>query len=141
VRISGDWPRQLPDTDLTDGQSRRLREDVYRQLLLLSGVRAKRALVHWPSAKFDDVYRSSLEALAAADSYRPSEVGKLFKFFCEFGLGQGAKFDGLGEPTCAADYYFIGMAYVWGTTQGDDKLSVLLRWGGKTFLKLDLAQA
>jgi len=141
VGIDGDWPRHLPEADLTEAQQLRLREDVYRQLLLLCAVRLKPAIVPWANAKFGDVYRSSLEALAAAESYRPSEVGKLFKFVCDLGLGKTARFDGLGEPTCAADYYFIGMAYVWGTTKGDDTLGKLLRLGGNWILKMDFDRA
>jgi hypothetical protein len=61
------WWEHLPDPGLTSGQRERLREDVYRQLLLLAAVRVKTHL--WLGEV--SAAREALPPLDAANRFRP----------------------------------------------------------------------
>jgi tetratricopeptide (TPR) repeat protein len=116
-------------------------------------MRAKRGLTNLGDPKNADVYRSALEAVAAANRWKPSESARLIEVFCRVGLklGEIAKppLDslpavigrlgiGIGslsdlepakpiDPTCAADFYFLGIMHFWVSQRSGDAVSLFLK--------------
>ncbi|HEY2146340.1 MAG TPA: serine/threonine-protein kinase, partial [Pirellulales bacterium] len=147
------WFDDLPAEDLTPSQHERLQEEVFRQLLFLSAMRAKRGLTNLGDPKDADAYRSALDALAAANRWKPSESARLLEVFCRVGLklGEIAKppldslpaiigrlgmgigdLAGLGpakpiQPTCAADFYFLGIMHFWVSERSGDVVSLFFK--------------
>jgi hypothetical protein len=125
------WWEHLPADDLAVAQHDRLQEEVFRQLLFLAALRAKRGLIHLDDPQNSAAYRSALVAIDAANRWKLSESARLLAVYCRLrlGLGEIAK---LGqskpiEPTCAADYYFLGILYYWVSQMQDDAASVFLK--------------
>lgn len=147
------WFDDLPADDLTPSQHERLQEEVFRQLLFLSAMRAKRGLMSVGDPKNAEAYHSALDALAAANRWKPSESARLLDVFCRVGLklGEVAKppldslpaligrlgmgignLAGVGpakpiEPTCAADFYFLGIMHLWVSQMGSDGVNLFLK--------------
>ena len=147
------WFDDLPAEDLTPSQHERVQEEVFRQLLFLSAMRAKRGLTNLGDPKDVDAYRSALDALAAANRWKPSESARLLEVFCRVGLKLGeiakppldslpaiigrlgmgiGKFAGLGfakpiQPTCAADFYFLGIMHFWVSERSGDVVSLFFK--------------
>jgi tetratricopeptide (TPR) repeat protein/tRNA A-37 threonylcarbamoyl transferase component Bud32 len=111
-----EWWKDLPDQDLTAEQAERLREDVYHQLLLLAAVRAKRWTAKPGSPEMDGTLRAGLEAVRAANRYRPGSFsGSRMEAFGLLLLRQPARKGGpdlAREPTSATDYYFSGLLHL-----------------------------
>jgi tetratricopeptide (TPR) repeat protein len=125
------WFDDLPANELTPDQHDRLQEEVLRQLLFLAAMRAKRGLMNLGDPQHAAAYRSALEAIAAANRWKRSESARLTEVFCRVGLGIGdiAKF-GFSkpiEPSCAADYYFLGMMHFWVSQMQDNAISLFLK--------------
>jgi tetratricopeptide (TPR) repeat protein/tRNA A-37 threonylcarbamoyl transferase component Bud32 len=147
------WFDHLPADDLTPSQHERLQEEVFRQLLFLSAMRVQRGLMNLGDPKNADTYRSALDAVAAANRWKPSESARLLEVSCRVGLklAEIAKppFDslpavigrlgieignlaGIGqakpmEPTCAADFYFLGIIHFWVSQRSGDAASMFLK--------------
>ena len=128
------WWNALPAEDLSPAQLERLREDVFRELLLLASIRAKSALVDFGAADSAKVYREVLELSQRASAWRPSQSARVLEVFARVGLGPlealKLKMGPAIEPTSQADLYFVGLMQFWfGQTQQDavNKLLNLLR--------------
>jgi tetratricopeptide (TPR) repeat protein len=107
-----EWWKHLPDADLTEAQRGELREEVYHQLILLAIIRAKRGGQLFPRPAAAPFFESGLEAVTAANRYRPDsyaarrlEAGLLFLL----GRGDEIKPFAVQEPRTAADHYFLAM--------------------------------
>ena len=125
------WFDDLPANELTPDQHEQLQEEVLRQLLFLAAMRAKRGFMNPADAANAAAYRSALEALAAANRWKPSESARLIEVSCRLGLGirDIAKI-GVAkpiEPSCAADYYFLGLLHLWVSQTQDDAVSLFLK--------------
>ncbi len=128
------WPLHLPDLDLTDDQRRQLRNDVYRQFLLLAGVRAQAGVLNFGSRKLALVYRGALRAVAAARQFRPdSYVAGVVEAFCLLGLGQSSAVKPLKAraPQTAAGHYFTGMLHCWVALAPADPITRLFLSRGR----------
>lgn len=128
------WWNALPADDLTPAQLERLREDVFRELLLLASIRAKAALVDFGAADSANVYRDVLELSQRASAWRPSQSARVLEVFARVGLGPlealKLKLGPAIEPDSQADLYFVGLMQFWyGQVQQDavNKLLNLLR--------------
>lgn len=127
------WWNALPVDDLSPQQVERLREDVFRQLLLLGSIRAKSALVDFGAKDSAEIYREVLRISQKAAAWRPSQSARVLEVFARVGLGplEALKL-GLGpaiEPTSQADLYFVGLMQFWFGQQQDavSKLLNVLR--------------
>jgi serine/threonine protein kinase/Tfp pilus assembly protein PilF len=135
------WTEHLPDEDLTAKQRRRLRTEVYRQLLLLAGVRVQDAVTNFGQPQLAPVYRSCLAALAAARQYRnQSYAARVIELFCFAGLGQWKKVKPLAVrgPRTAVGYYFAGMLHSWIAAFPNDLVTGFALRRGEKLAGLDI---
>lgn len=130
---AAEWWNALPVDDLAPQQVERLREDVFRQLLLLGSIRAKSALVDFGAKDSAKTYQEVLSISQKAAAWRPSQSARVLEVFARVGLGplEALKL-GLGpsiEPTSQADLYFVGLMQFWFGQQQDavSKLLNVLR--------------
>src|SRR5262249_22196412 len=109
-----DWWDHLPDAELSDPQRVQLRNDAYRQLLYVAGIGALEGVSKHGSAQETPAVRAALEVLARAERFRPSRTGSILKLCGHSALGEWGQSRPLppGEPTGAADYYFLGLAHL-----------------------------
>jgi eukaryotic-like serine/threonine-protein kinase len=125
------WFDDLPASELTPDQHERLQEEVLRQLLFLAAMRAKHGFMNLTDPQNAAAYRSALEALTAANRWKPSESARLIAVFCRIGLGSRdiakAGFSKPIEPTCAADYYFLGILHLWVSQTQDEAVREFLK--------------
>jgi serine/threonine protein kinase/Flp pilus assembly protein TadD len=111
----GEWWNRLPDDDLTQAQRDRLREDVYHQLLLLAGVRAKRGLGKGWGLETEAAFRAALQAADAANRFRPeSYAGRRMEAFAHLVLVEPGQIrrNVVQEPNSATDYYVSGLLHL-----------------------------
>lgn len=127
------WWTVLPVEDLTPAQAERLREDVFRQLLLSGAIRAKDALVDFGAKDSALTYQEVLRLSQKAAAWRPSQSARVLEVFGRVGQGPMEALK-LGivpaiEPTSQADLYFVGLMQFWFGQQQDavTKLLTLLR--------------
>ncbi|HKD37517.1 MAG TPA: protein kinase [Pirellulales bacterium] len=146
------WFDELPADDLSPSQHERLQEEMFRQLLFLSAMRANRGLMILGDPKSGEAFRLALDALAAANRWKPSESARLLNVFSRVGLklSEVGKLpldsvaaviaqlgSGIGnlagfvrakpiEPTSAADFYFLGIVHLWVSERGGDVVSLVL---------------
>jgi tetratricopeptide (TPR) repeat protein len=116
------WVDHLPAADLAPAQQDRLREDAYRQLLLLAFNQAKLATIRrWDPDRADRL-RAALAALGRARRFRRSYAENIIEFWCQVMLGGLAKAPPLEErePRTATDYYFSGLMHFWLKQAPDD---------------------
>lgn len=134
-----EWWKHLPADDLSPDRHEQLRDDAYRQLLLLGALRAKRGLLNFGSPSVAEAYRSALETIQAAQAYRPSHAARFAEAFCWIGLGQSDKVGPILElePTSAADYYFVGIIHFWLAMLPDDPVSQFILGPYRTLGGLD----
>jgi tetratricopeptide (TPR) repeat protein/tRNA A-37 threonylcarbamoyl transferase component Bud32 len=126
------WWTALPDDDLLPAQKDRLRNDAYHQLLLLTLVRAKMAVLNFGKPAGAPAFRAALESVKLANGFRPdSYSGSRMEYFLHTALGQPARRKPLTvlEPGTASDYYFAGIAHLAATMVAPDPASqFLFRW-------------
>lgn len=140
-----DWPRaeNLQATDLSPDQLGRLREEVYRSLLFLAGVRTKAALMNLVSFRYDrSEFRSVLEVLALVRVYRPnSPTAYALERFCTQALGNPQpqrNADGVDSPV---DCFFLGIAHYWIHVASQDPVSRALVATMTRSMELDVKDA
>ena len=118
-----DWWTQLPIGDLSPIQVDRLRDDVYLQLLVVSGLRLKAVLheistitgaVKLAAGGFRDRLQSSLEAARLAERFRPADSARSCREMNNFLLAKpplkGPDLSNL-KPMNAADSYMLGVCF------------------------------
>jgi len=127
------WWTVLPVEDLTPAQAERLREDVFRQLLLSGAIRAKEALVDFGAKDSAATYQEVLRLAQKAAAWRPSQSARVLEVFGRVGQGPMEALK-LGivpavVPTSQADLYYVGLMQFWFGQQQDavTKLLTLLR--------------
>jgi tetratricopeptide (TPR) repeat protein len=138
------WWTRLPDQDLTSEQSRQLREDVFRELLLLAAIRAKRGLAEFGAADSAETYRDVLSIIARAEAFSPSQSARVLEVFAKIGLSPlNAAFllnKPAIEPDSQADLYFVGLMQYW-FGQSDDVTRLLKLLSPLTKMTFDNAAA
>jgi tetratricopeptide (TPR) repeat protein len=121
------WWEHLPARDLLEpAQVAQLQQEAYRQLLLLSGIRAKRARMNLGKSAAVDAYKRGLETVAVARRFRPDDrTGQILELFCHNGLGQTDRARPVppGEPQSAVDYYFMGVLHLFAHWMPDDPVT------------------
>jgi hypothetical protein len=123
------WWEHLPSDDLAQPQREQFREDAFRQLILLASLRAKRGLVNFGRPEAADAYRRALELIELTRRFRPTQSAQTLETFCRLGLGQlaGLRPQAPIEPSCPADFYFIGMMHFWVGAAQDDAVGLALK--------------
>ena len=112
----------LPLADLAKLQREQLREDAFRELLLLAGLEAKRGLMNFGNANATPAYHQALDTIEISRRLRATQSAQVLDVFCRLGLGKIFKLrpQKTVEPTCPADQYFIGLMHFWvGSAQAD----------------------
>src|SRR5204862_326802 len=74
-----DWWDHLPDAELLPAQRARLRETAYRQLILLSALRAKEAVQQFATPAAAPALRAALATVQVAKDFRRSPVIDTFE--------------------------------------------------------------
>jgi tetratricopeptide (TPR) repeat protein len=122
-----DWPQalNLHASDLAQQQLERLREQVYRTLLLSAAMRTKAALMAKANLKFaPQEFRAVLELLALARSYRPaSPTASALERFCLKVVGEKPAQRPSDRDDSAVDLFFLGIAHYWIHVASQDPLS------------------
>ncbi len=125
------WWEKLPGDDLSARQASQLREDVFRQLILLGAIRAKRGLIHFADPRYASSYRGALDVVAHTQRWRPSQSARVLEVFSRLGLNPleaaRIKAEPPIEPTSAADLYFVGLMQYWIGQAENDAVSLMLR--------------
>ena len=124
-----EWWKHLPADDLTPPQVDKLREDVFREVLLLAAIRAKRGLMNFGNPEFFPSYRGALELVDMANRYHPTLSARILEVFTKMGLGEVVQPQDkpLAEPAGPADYYFAGVTQFWVGQVQTDVVTVLLK--------------
>ena len=139
------WSAHLPASDLSPVQRDHLQEAVFRQLLFLGSLRARRGLSAAAGPQSAAALRAAMAAMAAADRWKPSESARLLRLVCEMHLAAAAtgklpmtppqssppqssqpESSPPLEPSCAADDYFLGLLYFRVARAPRDPISVAL---------------
>jgi tetratricopeptide (TPR) repeat protein len=136
------WWRSLPGEDLTRQQREQLQEAAFRQLMYLTALRAKRGITRFGDPAVAGAFRSALEAVALAQQFRPSQIGRGAEIVCALAVG---KRDGIApqtfaEPNGAADYFFVGLTHFWISAASDDPLTKTLLGVARPLLGMDFKE-
>lgn len=109
------WWQELPDEGLTPSQKEAFLRDVYRELMLLAAVQAKRGVENFASSENAPFYKASLATIERLHRYRPSRSGEIIAYFCHWGLRQPDKAPPLKikEPTGSVDAHYLGLLHYW----------------------------
>jgi eukaryotic-like serine/threonine-protein kinase len=123
------WSEHLPNDDLAPQQREQLREDAFREILLLASLRAKRGLMNFGHPEAADRYRQALELVEMSRQLRPTQSAQTLEAFCRLGLGQlfNLRPQAPIEPSCPADCYFIGTLHLWVGVVHDDAIVSALK--------------
>ena len=137
-----EWWKHLPTEELTAAQADQLRENVFRELLLLASIRAKRGLMHFGDPKFFPSYRGALELVAMANRYHPTMSARVLEVFAKLGLFEAPPplTNPLSEPSGPADYYFAGVVQFWVDQMQADKVTLFLK-AAQPLLGMDFADS
>jgi tetratricopeptide (TPR) repeat protein len=141
------WWAHLPDAELSRrqgehlqrGQKEHLQNEVYRQMLYATALRATDAVTSRTSQERKAKFRSALEILPLAEKFRRSHSASMLNRFCRFGLFELGSLRPLpqGDPSGAVDYYFLGIAHCMMHSRIEHPLSRFFR-GLPRFVVSDL---
>jgi hypothetical protein len=121
-----EWWEHLPGKDLTEEQRKQLREDALRHLMLLCAFHTKRAAVNFGTPEWRISSQKGLDIAERVLRYRDCQSVRLVEVFLRLPqIGKLRSRPELQQPTCAADYYFMGMVHFWLWKFDEDQLS---RW-------------
>jgi len=138
------WWTRLPIDDLEPLQAERLREDVFRALLLLAAVRAKRGLARFPAAD-PEIYREIIDLARRADAWRPSQSARVLETFARIGLSPlealTMERKPVLEPSSQTDLYFVGLMHYWASRQNDSVSGLLKLVAPLTGMRFDRSAA
>ncbi len=144
---SDQWWVDLPDADLSTEQQQRLREDIYRLILIYAGFYLQLEmdqLDKLEEAETKNSLESALAIVEAANRYRHSFSGRGMSLVCRFGLNRLNLLDAfpLGEPVTATDHYLFGIAHLaLGQIDiNDDLIGIADRFAQWNGLRFDLKE-
>jgi eukaryotic-like serine/threonine-protein kinase len=133
-----DWWDHLPVDGLEPRQVERLRDETYRQLILLAFIRSKAAVTILSRAKAAPHCREALRVLRPALGFRPDdESARVIQYFCQDALGANPARLSRSEPRSAADYYFAGILHLWIADLPNDPFTKLIIGRARDLSELD----
>jgi serine/threonine protein kinase len=142
IFVHAEWWNHLPVEGLADRQVERLRDEVYRQIILLAGVRAQKSLTLFDRAAAAPHCREGLKLIGPALRFRPhDQSAHIIEFFCRYGLGEPVDRLASSEPKSAADYYFVGVLHHWIANMPNDPLTRLVTRRARDLSGLDFETA
>jgi len=144
---AADWWQKLPFDDLQPAQRAQLRDDTARALMLLCGVRIKRALQASQQTVAQAQIRDVLSLMPPIQAYheqrwgRPADAGRILDLFCRYVLGER---DGLPtleppDPVSAPDCYFTGFLHLFFSLMDENYVKLLLPEDLRARMGLDTA--